>query len=102
MPALWDGRTGYLFVRHPVIADQISYWVGEYTPAAAEQVRAEVTKWYRTQLKMKIAHAEHLRRHMTDDEVKELQSSPALTMGLLGLIQDDYYLGPNIRLKRLT
>jgi hypothetical protein len=51
---------------------------------------------------MKIAHAEHLRRHLTDDEVRQLQSPHALTTGLLGLIQDDYYLGPNIRLKRLT
>lgn len=100
--AAWDGRRGYLFVKHPVITDQINYWVNEYPPSAAEQVRQEVTKWYRTQLKMKIAHAEHLRRYLTEDEVREMQSSPALTMGLLGLIQDDYYLGPNIRLKRVA
>jgi hypothetical protein len=48
VPAMWDGRKGYLFVKHPVIADQINYWVGEYPPSAAEQVRAEVTKWYRS------------------------------------------------------
>jgi hypothetical protein len=33
---------------------------------------------------------------------KELQTPYALTMGLLGLVQDDYYLGPNIRLKRVA
>jgi hypothetical protein len=102
MPALWDGHAGYLYVNHPIIADQIAYWVGEYPPAAAEQVRSEVIKWYRMQLKMKIAHAEHLRRYMTEDDVKRLQEPHALTTGLLGLIQDDYYLGPNIRQKRLT
>lgn len=102
VPALWDGRRGYLYVNHPVIADQLKYWMGEYPPSAAEQVRSEVIKWYRTQLKMKIAHAEHLRRYMTDEDVKQLQSPAALTTGLLGLVQDDYYLGPNVRIKRLT
>jgi hypothetical protein len=102
VPAMWDGRTGYLYLNHPAIADQLSYWVGEYPPSAAEQVRAEVVKWYRTQVKMKIAHSEHLRRYMTDDEIEQLQTPYALTMGLLGLVQDDYYLGPNIRLKRVA
>ena len=59
-------------------------------------------QWYRTQIKMKIAHAEHLRRYLTEEEVAQLQDWLALTTGLLGLVQDDYYLGPNIRLKKMA
>ena len=50
----------------------------------------------RPELGLKVAHAESLRADLRPDQIEQMLSPEALTMGLLGLKQDDAVLQPEL------
>ncbi len=104
MLASWSPREpGYpegavlLNVEHPVLRAEIEHFQGQYADHLAEDVANEVIKTYGEIVVSKVAHSEHLRRHVPSEIIeREFRSSAALTMSLLGLIAEESLIAPRL------
>jgi hypothetical protein len=98
LAAQWDAESecGYLSTTHPVVARQLAYWQGLYEKAGEDIVELHLLRWYQSELGLKVAHAESLRADLTPQQIELMLTPEALTMGLLGLKQDDAVLQPEL------
>jgi hypothetical protein len=98
LAAQWDEESecGYLSTTHPIISRQISYWQSLYEKAGEDLVEHHLLRWYQSELGLKVAHAQSLRSDLTPQQIDQMLTPEALTMGLLGLKQDDAVLQPEL------
>jgi hypothetical protein len=82
---------------HPVFEGVIQHWQGKYADQHAEAIAADIIEVYGQSAVAKIAHSEHLKGVLPSDVIeKELRSSAALTMALLGLVSEEAVLATRI------
>jgi len=79
-----------LNIEHPVLIQQIQHYQSLYPDHLAEQIEAEVLRVYGEVAVAKVAHSEYMRSFLPSNEIdKDLRSTHALTMALLGLVTED-------------
>jgi hypothetical protein len=94
LAAQWDAESecGYLSTAHPDVARQVGHWQSLYEKAGEDLVEHHLLRWYQSELGLKVAHAESLRADLTPQQIEQMLTPESLTMGLLGLKQDDAVL----------
>lgn len=85
---------------HPVLQQQIAYWVAQYADHMAPEVEAEVLNVYGQVAVAKVAHSEKLKGILAAEVVeRELRSESALTMALLGLMAEEALIAARLGAK---
>ena len=82
---------------HPVLEGVVQYWQSKYPDQHAEAIANDIVDVYGQIAVAKVAHSEHLKGILPATTIeRDLRSSAALTMALLGLVSEEAVLATRI------